>query len=82
MYERIYTKIYEWYTNVYRRCFAGNYVELKYCPAGIYMLKVNKGNTRTIYEICLKLKNKDPERRQRHSWDFIILVFPVLNLNK
>ena len=30
-------------------------------PAGIYLFKVNKGNTRTMCEICLKLIIKKPE---------------------
>ena len=33
-------------------------------PAGIYMLKVNKTNIRTKYEICSKLTIKTPERLQ------------------
>ena len=32
--------------------------------AGIYMFKVNNGNTRTRCEICSKLTIKTPERRQ------------------
>ena len=32
--------------------------------AGIYLLIVNKGNTRTRCEICSKLTMKTPERRQ------------------
>ena len=42
-------------------------------PAGIYMLKVNKTNIRTKYEICSKLTIKTPERLQwRHSGVFIV----------
>ena len=37
-------------------------VEYTY-PVGIYQLKVNRRNTRTSCEICLKLTNKTPERR-------------------
>ena len=33
-------------------------------PAGIYLLKVNRRNTRTRCEICSKLTIKIPERRQ------------------
>ena len=33
-------------------------------PAGIYLVKVNNGNTKTMREICSKLKIKTPERRQ------------------
>ena len=32
-------------------------------PAGIYLFKVNNRNTRTLREICSKLKIKTPERR-------------------
>ena len=32
--------------------------------AGIYLLKVNNSNTKTICEICLKLIIKTPEWRQ------------------
>ena len=36
-------------------------------PAGNYILKVNKRNTRTRSEICSKLKIKTPERRPFHN---------------
>ena len=36
-------------------------------PAGIYLLKVNKRNTRTRCEICSKLTIKTPERRYWHN---------------
>ena len=29
------------------------------CPVGIYLFKVNNGNTRAIFEIWLKMNNKD-----------------------
>ena len=32
-------------------------------PAGIYLLKVSKRNTRTMYEICSKLTIKTPKQR-------------------
>ena len=61
-------------------------------PAGIYMLKVNKRNTRTKCEICSKLTIKIPERRQwRRSGIFIVnfehishlvLVFLLLTLGR
>ena len=42
-------------------------------PAGIYLVKVNNGNTKTMREICSKLKIKTPERRQwRRSGVFIV----------
>ena len=43
------------------------------CPVGIYMLKVNNRNTRTISEICSKLTIKTPEQRQwRRSGVFFV----------
>ena len=33
-------------------------------PAGIYLFKVNNGNTGTMCEICSKLTVKKPEGRQ------------------
>ena len=38
---------------------------INFYPAGIYMLKVNNRNTRTVCEICSKLTLKIPER---HHW--------------
>ena len=32
-------------------------------PVDIYLSEVNKGNTRTMFEICSKLIIKTPERR-------------------
>ena len=69
---------------------------LVYAPAGIYLLKVNNGNIRTICEICSKLTIKTPEQRQLpRQWhpsgvfivnfkhiSHIVLVFPLLTLNK
>ena len=61
-------------------------------PARIYLLKVNNGNARTMCEMHLKLTINTPERRQwRRSGVFtnnfeqipqIVLVFPLLTLNK
>ena len=39
----------------------------KYYPAGIYLPKVNKRNSRTRCEICSKLTIKIPERRHCRS---------------
>ena len=60
-------------------------------PAGIYLLKINKRNTRTRCEICSKLTIKTPERRQwRCSGVFVVNsehdsyfvpVFLLLTLN-
>ena len=60
-------------------------------PAGIYLFKVRNANTRTMCKICLKLTIKSPERRRLRSGVFsiyfkqishIVLVFPLLTLNK
>ena len=61
-------------------------------PAGIYLLKVNKRNTRTRYEICSKLAIKIPER---HHWrrsgiyimnfehiSHLVRVFTLLTLSR
>ena len=61
-------------------------------PAAIYLFKVSNGNIRTIYEVCSKLTRKTPER---FHWNYsgiyitnfeqishIVLVFPILTLNK
>ena len=58
-------------------------------PAGIYLLKVNNKNIRTIWEICSKLTIKTPERhRCRRSGIFIfehvshlVLVFLLSTYN-
>ena len=61
-------------------------------PAGIYLFKVNKGNTKTMCEICSKLIIKKPEWRKWHRLgifianfehiSYIVLVFPLFTLNK
>ena len=61
-------------------------------PVGIYLLKVNNGNTRKRCEICSKLTIKIPERRKWHrSVIFIVnfehishlvLVFLLLTLSR
>ena len=51
-------------------------------PAGIYLLKVSKWNTRTMSEICSKLTIKIPERRI-YNFEYIshlVLVFHLLTL--
>ena len=67
--------------------------KLKNIPVGIYLLKVNNGNTNTRCEICSKLTIKTPERHHwRRSGDFIVnfehllishlvLMFLLLTLN-
>ena len=60
--------------------------------ASINLLKVNHEKTRTIREICSKLTIKTPERCQYRRSDVfignfeqisqIVLVFPLLTLNK
>ena len=58
-------------------------------PAGIYLFKLNKKNTRTMCEVCSKLTIKTT--KWRRSGVFIVnfeqishtvLVFPFLTLNK
>ena len=61
------------------------------CPAGNYMFKIKKRNTRARCEICSMLTIKTPERRQwRRSGVFIVnfehishlfLAFLLLTLN-
>ena len=61
-------------------------------PPGVYLFKDNNGNTRAMHETGLKLTIKAPERRHwRRSGVFIVnfeqilhivLVFPLLTLNK
>ena len=72
-------KLYEWY----------KIVQSITNPAGIYLLKVNNGSTRTRCEICSKLTIKIPEWRHA-SFFFIVnfehishlvLVFLLLTLN-
>ena len=46
--------------------------------AGIYLFKVNNGNTKTMREICLKSTTMTPKRR---NW-LIVLVLPILTLNQ
>ena len=41
-----------------------SFLYLGFCPAGIYLVKVNNKNPRTRCEICSKLTIKTPERRQ------------------
>ena len=61
-------------------------------PVGIYMFKVNNGNTKTRCEVCSDLTIKTPERRYwRRSGVFIVnfehisllvLVFLLLILRR
>ena len=46
------------------------------CPAGNYMFKVNKRNTKTRCEICSKLTIKIPEHISH-----LVLVFLLLTLS-
>ena len=48
----------------------------KLYPIGIYLLKVNNRNTRTMREICSKLTIKIPEWRQ---WRFLVSLLLTLN---
>ena len=47
--------------------------------AGIYLLIVNKRNTRTRCEICSKLTIKTPERRQWRLSDIFIVKFEYIS---
>ena len=40
----------------------------------MYLSKVNKGNTRTVCEICWKLIMKTPERRQRRNFTYCSVI--------
>ena len=40
----------------------------KFNPAGIYLLKINNGNSRTRCEICSEFTIKTPEQRQLASF--------------
>ena len=54
-----------------------------HCPAGNYMFKVNKRNTRTRCETCLKLTIKTPEQRHGRCLDFTTASFVMsLDLHK
>ena len=50
-------------------------------PVGIYMLKVNNGNTRTRCEICSKLTIKTPERRHWRRFGVFIVNFEQVNVD-
>ena len=50
-------------------------------PAGNYLFKVNRRNTRTWHEICSKLSIKTPEQCQlRRSGVFIVNFEHILRL--
>ena len=65
---------------------------MHYCPANIYLFKVNNRNTRKRCEICTKLTIKKTEQRQRRdsgvfNVDFehiphLLPAFLLLTLNK
>ena len=65
-----------WKSNSLNRFVTDIYfIVTKFCysPAGIYLLKVNKRNTRTRCEKCSELTVKIPERRHwRRSGIFIV----------
>ena len=61
---------------------------VKISPAGIYLFKVNNGNTREMCKICLKLTIKTPKRYRSGVFianfekiSHIFLVFPLLILS-
>ena len=49
-------------------------------PAGIYLLKVNNINTRTMCEICTKLIETPERRHWRRSGVFIVNFEHILHL--
>ena len=66
-----------------------HFKQCQHFPNDIYLFKVNNRNTRTMREICSKLTKKAPERRHWRIFianfkliSHIVLVFPLLNLNK
>ena len=46
-----------------------------YCPADIYLLKVNNKNTGTRRKICSKLTIKTPERHHLHPSGVFVVNF-------
>ena len=63
----------------------------KTCPAGLYLFKINNGNTRPMCEIRSKLTVTKPKRRCYRSGVFIlnfeqiphiVMVFQFLALNR
>ena len=62
-------------------------LEVKY-SSGIYLFKVNNGNTKTMREICSKLTIKTPEPRPGifivhfDQISYIVLLFPLFTLNE
>ena len=52
-------------------------------PAGIYLLKVNKRNSRARCKICSKVTIKIPERLVNFEHiSYLVLVFLLLTLSK
>ena len=50
-----------WFSYWFGTCFFfAGYVMSENLPAGIYLFKVNNGNSRTISEVCSKLTIKTP----------------------
>ena len=76
-----------------RISISADFVEINWPinPAGIYLFKVNNGNTRTRCEICSELTIKTPERRHWRCFgvfivnfgqiSHLVLVFLLLTLN-
>ena len=55
--------------------FTENVWWLLLLPTGINLFKINKGNTKTICEICSELKIKTSERHRRLHFDVFIVNF-------
>ena len=69
-----------WYLNWYlifeKFQFTNNFFNnFRKSPACIHLLKVSNGNTRTIYEICLKLILRSPEGRHWRRFGVFIVNF-------
>ena len=68
------------------------YFSKRYIPAGIYVFKVNNGNTKIRCEICSKITIKTPQGCHWHcpgvfivnfeDISHLVLVFLLLTLNK
>ena len=62
--------------------FNANNLSLHSPLAGIYLFKVNNGNTRTICEICSKLTVSSKLKVNFEQISHIVLIFPFLTLSK
>ena len=63
-------KIRNYPINCRKNCyfFVQQFILVRNVPAGIFLFKVNKGNNRTMSEICLNPTIKTPEQRWHLYW--------------